>query len=63
MSQAYGGGGFQVLQLDAAISEDEIDKDILYILAHLSRIVHDKPRFVNHAHTEWNGHQRIIFSA
>ena len=48
MSQANGGGGFEVLHLDSAFSEDEIEKNILNILTHLSRIFHDNPRFLNY---------------
>ena len=40
--------GFQVLNLDDAFSGDEIEKNILKILEHLSRIFHDKPCFQNH---------------
>ena len=45
MSQQNGGGRFQALHLDDAFSEDEVDKHILNILAHLSRIFHG---FLNH---------------
>ena len=48
MSQANEWGGFQVLHLDDAFSDDEIEKNILNILARLSRIFHDKPRFLNY---------------
>ena len=36
------------MHLDDAFSEDEIDKHILNILAHLSRIFHDNRHFVNY---------------
>ena len=35
------------MNLDAVFSEDKTDKEILEILVHLSRIFHDKRRFVN----------------
>ena len=36
------------MHLDNAFSEDEIEKNILNILVHLSRIFNDNPRFLNY---------------